>query len=87
MAITRGKTTQFTVHVPTVSAAYVRRVAKLWGVSESVFCSMALMAGTASLERQRSPEAFMPPGLLEALAKAGVDVARGQVSDGDDEKA
>lgn len=78
MAITRGKTTQFIVHVPTTSAAYIRRVAKKWGVSESVFCAMALMGGTALLERQRSPESFMPQGLLEALAKAGVDLVKEQ---------
>jgi hypothetical protein len=80
MAITRGKTTQFIVHVPTTSAAYVRRVAKKWGVSESVFCAMALMDGTASLERKRSPEAFFPPELVDAIAKAGLELAREQAA-------
>ena len=81
MAITRGKTTQFQVSVPTKSAKRIQKVADKMGVSEAAFTAVALVVGARLMERQFSPESFMPQSLIDALAKAGVDVAKEQAAE------
>ena len=45
MTITRGKTTQFQVSVPTKSAKRIQKVADKMGVSEAAFTAVALVVG------------------------------------------
>ena len=77
MAINRGRTVTFNATVPAQTAKDIKRVASKIGVTETVFTAMALAMGTRALDRVSSPEAFMPPELIDALARAGVEMVKG----------
>lgn len=77
MAINRGRTVTFNATVPAQTAKDIKRVAHKIGVTETVFTAMALAMGTRALDRVSSPEAFMPPELIDALARAGIQLAQG----------
>jgi hypothetical protein len=83
MAITRGNSVTFNATVPTKTAREIRRVARLVGVSEATFTAMALAMGTRAIERHFAPEHFMPEQVWDALARAGVEVAREQAAEQD----
>jgi hypothetical protein len=46
------------------------------GLGEPAFCSVALVLGAQVMERQFNPENFMPQALLDAMVKAGFEIAK-----------
>jgi hypothetical protein len=80
MAINRGRTVTFNATVPAQTAKDIKRVARKIGVTETVFTAMALAMGTRALDRVSSPEDFFPQALIDAMAKAGLDLAKDQIA-------
>lgn len=78
MAFKRGKGMVFQITVPEKTGRHAEKLAREIGVSEQVFGAMALAAGIRVLERQHFPERFMPKETVDALARAGVQMAREQ---------
>jgi hypothetical protein len=69
----------FNISVPKSTGREIKRIAAEIGVSEAVFCSMALVAGMRSIERQHQPEKFLTPevmtALLDRMAALGLEKA------------
>ena len=82
----RGKTTTYAVSVPTTSARYVSKVAKLVGVSESSFLAVALMRGVKAIHRDNSPETFFTPEMLASLSEMAKGVIESQAAESNEKK-